>query len=297
MTTATVYHSRPVSTNDRFGVTLFFAIAFHAVVILGVTFDYTDRDQEKSKLPTLDVTLVHTRSNQAPEEADYLAQANQEGSGNTQEKERPKSPPESSPEVIPSPGNSAKTKTPVQASRQTKPLEKNVMTVEQAPVKVMKGEETPFEDERIPIAAELVRKSIEMARLEAELSETIEVYSKKPKSKLLVPNSMSHVEAAYLDTWQKKVELIGNMNYPEKAKRSNLSGSLLLLVAINADGTLNKIDLLRSSGHKILDDAAMRIVKLAAPYPPLPEIIREQADVLQIPRTWKFMSGNRLRTQ
>ncbi len=295
--TAAIHTARPVTANDRLGMMLFFAATLHAVVILGITFDFVDRlNSENEALPKLEVTLVNTRSNEKPDEADYLAQSNQQGSGNTEEKTRPQSPPEAAPEVIPNPGNSIRTAPPQTASKAASELEKDVMTAEEAEKKILVGEELQKRKNKIPVAAELIRRSIEMARLEADLSDALKVYSKHSRSKLLVPNSMSHAEAAYLDAWQKKVELVGNMNYPEKAIKGNLSGNLLLLVAISADGNISGIELLRSSGKKILDDAAIRIVKLAAPYPPLPENIRRDTDILKIPRTWKFLAGNRLMT-
>jgi len=94
--------------------------------------------------------------------------------------------------------------------------------------------------------------------------------------------------SSYMDAWRAKVERVGNLNYPEMAKRQNIAGSLVLDVAINPDGTVNAIQVLRTSGHKILDDAAVRIVELAAPYAPLPPDMRADTDILHITRTWKF---------
>jgi len=286
-----------VTPNDRLSVTVFLALAFHAVIILGISFDYEDHeDHQNNMLPTLEVTLAHSLSNQKPEEADYLAQADQTGSGNTTEKMRPQSPPEAAPSALPTPGDSQQNTPPALANRNEKPIAPELLTQDNANTEIFVGEETPPEDAKIPAAAELIRRSLEMAKLEAELSEMVKVYSAIPKEKLLVPNTMSHVEAAYLDAWQKKVELVGNLNYPAKAKAAKLSGNLLLMVAVNTDGSLNRVEIWRSSGHKLLDDAAIRIVKLASPFPALPQAIREQAQILKIPRTWKFMNDNTLST-
>lgn len=294
----TIHTSRPITTTDRFGITLGAAVVLHALIILGISFEARLRQKDKiPEAPRLDVTMVNTTSTERPKEADYLAQADQVGGGNTQEKVRPQSPPESTPDVMPMPGTAMSTQLPTEtATKPPQPEQQTVVTTTRAPEKVAVIEEQPPAQAAPPVAAELARKSIEMARLEAELSETLRIYTKKPREKLLVPNTMTHVEAGYLDRWQKKVELVGNMNYPEKAKATSVSGDLLLMVAINPDGTINDIQLLRSSGHKILDDAARRIVKLAAPYPPLPEEVLAEADVLKIPRVWKFTSGNTLVT-
>lgn len=295
--TATVHTSRPITTTDRFGITLFFAIVVHAIIILGVGFDTFTQDRAASDAPPLDVTIVHTLAETQPEKADYLAQANQEGGGNTQEKVRPESAPVAAVSPLPSPGNADAMQVPVESESRPEPLASSPVTVDTAPNKILVGEEQPPQQEPVPVAAELVRKSMDMVQLEAELAEMTRVYSKSQRTKLLVPNTMSHVEAAYLDSWQKKVELVGNMNYPDRAKHMKMSGKLLLVVSVNADGSVSNIELVRSSGHKLLDDAAIRIVKLAAPFAPLPEAIRKDADVLKIPRIWNFSVGNTLSTQ
>ena len=242
------------------------------------------------------MTLALSAAEQKPDKADYLAQANQQGSGNTDEKTRPQSPPDAMPDAVPTPGNAQANTPPAIVQQQQQPIARDVLTQQQADIQLFTGEETPPEDAKIPAAAELIRRSMEMAKLEAELNEITKVFSEKPKEKLLVPNTMSHVEAAYLNAWQKKVELVGNLNYPSKAKENKLSGDLLLMVAVNQDGSLNRVEVWRSSGHKILDDAAVRIVKLASPFPPLPEAITATTKVLKIPRTWKFMNDNTLST-
>ncbi|MEW8292588.1 MAG: energy transducer TonB, partial [Candidatus Thiodiazotropha endolucinida] len=103
--------------------------------------------------------------------------------------------------------------------------------------------------------------------------------------------------AAYLDAWRRKVERIGNLNYPDQAKRSRLYGNLVLHVAVKADGSVEQIKVLHSSGHKILDDAAVRIVRLAAPFSPFPNEIRKETDILDITRTWQFLRSGRLNSQ
>ncbi|NOY72058.1 MAG: energy transducer TonB [Gammaproteobacteria bacterium] len=297
MSSNTQYGKNGISETDRMGVTIIFAVVAHALIILGLTFDYQKRDSEAHTFTNLDVTLVNTVSDETPDKADYLAQSNQKGSGNTTEKGRAQSPPEAAPDILPSPGNAAQIRAPVEASQALHQQSREALTMNNAETRIFAGEDEKKEEQKVPVAAELIKRSLEMAQLEAELAELSSVYAQQPRSKLLIPNTMSHPEAAYLDAWLKKVELIGNMNYPEKAKRSNLSGNLLLIVAINRDGSLNNIELMRSSGYKILDDAAIRIVKLAAPYAPLPKSVLEQADILKIPRTWQFMSGNTLSTR
>jgi protein TonB len=134
----------------------------------------------------------------------------------------------------------------------------------------------------------------EISRLTAELSEKTNAYAKRPRRKFVSASTREYKYANYLDAWRRKVERIGNINYPDEARRKKLYGNLVLLVALRADGTIYEIKVRRSSGHKILDDAAIRIVRLAAPYAPFPTEIRKETDVLDITRTWQFLSGNRL---
>ena len=141
-------------------------------------------------------------------------------------------------------------------------------------------------------AEELLRRSVEIANLSAEIDRSLQAYAERLRHRYISSRAREYRDAAYLDAWRAKVERIGNLNYPEEAKRRGISGSLILDVAINADGTVHSITVLRSSGKKILDDAAIRIVRLAAPFAPFPEELRKDTDVLHITRTWQFLDDN-----
>jgi protein TonB len=143
-------------------------------------------------------------------------------------------------------------------------------------------------------AAALVNRSLAMASLNAEINRRLKAYAERPRRKWVTARTREHKYAAYMEAWRQKVERIGNLNYPDEARRRNLSGNLLLDVALNPDGSINEITLRRSSGERVLDDAAVRIVKLAAPYAKFPDAIREDdVDILHIERTWQFLSGDR----
>ncbi|WP_177203537.1 energy transducer TonB [Marinospirillum celere] len=138
----------------------------------------------------------------------------------------------------------------------------------------------------------LIARSREMARLEAELAAQQETSRSRPRVRRISSNSqMTSEEALYLQQWEERVERIGNLNYPEEARRQGLTGSLRLLVSINADGSIREAQLLTASGHQLLDEAALNILRLAAPFPPLPESLREESEVLEIVRTWRFGSN------
>ncbi|HHL45682.1 MAG TPA: energy transducer TonB [Gammaproteobacteria bacterium] len=292
--------STSITATDRLGLTLFLAVALHMIFILGLSFDLELLVfPEESPLPTMEITLVHSRSEEAPEDADYLAQANQRGGGNTPEKVRPSSQ-NFNPLPIPKQGDAPSTQQAASPQAQQDPLPTmQMMTVEQSDRAIPELDEkmeTPSRPEQIT-SAKLIESSKEVASLDAEIRQLKETLAKLPREKHLNANTREYKYAAYMDAWRSKVERIGNLNYPDEAKSRQLYGRLLLDVVINADGSVKRIDLLRSSGHKILDDAAIRIVTLAAPFAPFPEHIRKDFDVLHITRTWVFENNNQLQTR
>jgi protein TonB len=133
-----------------------------------------------------------------------------------------------------------------------------------------------------------------MATLNAQIEDKLRAYAERPRRKFINARTREYKYAAYMEAWRAKVERVGNLNYPDQARRENLSGSLLLDVALRPDGSIESVNLRRSSGYPVLDDAAMRIVRLAAPYAPFPADIREETDILHIERTWQFLGSNRL---
>jgi protein TonB len=282
-----------ISTSDRLSVTLVFALLFHAVIVLGVTFTYDDPNIEESS-PTLDVILVQQRSEEAPKEADYLAQVSQLGGGTSPDKVRPQSPvsgqmPKPERGLAPQP-----TAPSVPKSQPKKPPK--VLTQEKSAAKVVKQQpKRPQPDLPKPNAQELIRRSMELARLEAEIGRDLQAYARRPRRKFISANTKEYEFATYMQAWVSKVERIGNLNYPGEAKRRQLAGNLVLTVAIDRDGNIEKIDIIQPSGFKILDEAAIRIVKMGAPYAQLPENIRDKIDILHITRTWQFLPGNILK--
>lgn len=143
------------------------------------------------------------------------------------------------------------------------------------------------------VADLLASRGQEIAKLNAKIEEDTAAYASRPRRKAISASTQEYKYASYLEAWRRKVESIGNLNYPEEAKRRQLYGNLILRVALRADGTLEEVRVLRSSGSDVLDQAAVRIVNLAAPYAPFPPDIRKETDFLDITRTWQFLSNNR----
>ena len=280
---------------ERLGVTLFFALALHAIVILGISFDLDDHTD--ADITSFEVTLVHSKSDEAPENPDYLAQANQKGGGTSQERIRPSSPfsnplpnpeqgiaPESSQAISPPPAK------PKQRQREiisvTKSKRRLASRPEQIPLPIPPTSVT---------AAQLFTRSSEIARLSAEINKLKQAFQKEQHHTYVTgANAREYRYASYLDAWRAKVERIGNLNYPPQALQDNTTGQLLMDVAIKPDGSLYSIKILRSSGHAFLDEAAKRIVRMSAPFAPLPEGILKDTDVLHIPRLWQFRNDTGL---
>jgi protein TonB len=270
-------------TTDRLALTLFLATAVHALVILGISFDVFDRDNDEQNAPTLDITVVNRQDTKPPEEYDYLAETSQDGAGNTEDKVQPQQ--ESMAQTPPPAPPVESTPTPTQ-----------VMTADTSARKIQKSEEPkPDEKSEVTSAAELINRSMEMLTLNQQINQTLQAYSKTPKSKFISARTKEFKYASYMRDWVSKVERVGELNYPDAARRQNLSGKLSVQVAVYPDGSVREITIRKPSGYKILDDAAVRIVKLAAPFAPFPESIKRETDVLYITRTWVFTSGNRLR--
>ncbi|MEZ5542223.1 MAG: energy transducer TonB [Pseudomonadota bacterium] len=270
-----------VTTTDRFALTLFFALAIHAIIILGITFGLHDEPPPANMLPTLDIT-VSNRNTPPPEEADYLAQTSQDGGGNVSEKIKPVlAVPEQAPAVRP--------QQPQQSPTQ-------VVTAPAADIQVHQDKtDSPAEEKPDLTATELIERSMEMVNLSEQLSETMQAYAKRPKQIFVSARTQEFRYANYMAEWVSKVERVGNLNYPDEARRTGISGKLMLDVALNADGTVRDIRILRPSGYAVIDEAAIRIVNLAAPFAPFPPEIRKNADILHITRTWEF-STDRLQS-
>ncbi|TXI34461.1 MAG: energy transducer TonB [Aquipseudomonas alcaligenes] len=278
---------------DRLGFTLFVATLLHLALILGVSFTLAKPGQISK---TLEITLSTFKSDEKPKEADFLAQDNQQGSGTLEHKAAPKTT-----EQAPFQDSKVNKVTPAAAPQPTQRKEavatKTALTTskpqpQKAPTK-QKEEELQPDAQQAPIF-DTTQLSAEIASLEAQLAQEQQLYAKRPKiHRLNAASTMRDKGAWYKDEWRKKVERVGNLNYPEEARRQRIYGSLRMLVSINRDGTLYEVQVLESSGQQVLDQAALRIVRLAAPFAPFTGDLAD-IDRLEIIRTWRFERGDRL---
>lgn len=288
--------ANPVSRrpSDPLGFALVLALAAHAFVILSVSFDIA-RDEPPAPERTLDITLVQPKPKPSPaEDPDFLAQQSQEGGGEETIKERQTSPlgnPEATP--ISKPALELERSGAEQPQVEPKPeviVARQAERTESAPPPKPTVEARP----RTELSQLLASTQQEIDRLTAELDRRALSASRKDRRKAINASTQEYKYAAYMEAWRSKVERIGNLNYPDEAKRRKLYGNLLMHVAVRSDGSIERIQIRRSSGHKLLDDAAVRIVRMSAPFAPFPPEIREEVDVLDITRTWQFLDGNTL---
>ena len=249
--------------------------------------------------PTLEVVLVNARSTAAPKKAEVLAQANLDGGGNTDLQRRAKTPLPPQPKEQPLNEMTVASRTVEQKEEQPKkPLTTHKSKDTIAHEQESKAEPQPPQDAAAkPDVAVLLARSLEAARLQAEIDRNLEAYSKRPRRNFVGSRAREFRFARYVEDWRVKVERVGNMNYPEKARRQKIYGSLQLTVSIKADGSVESIDINKPSGQKVLDEAARRIVELAAPYAAFPPDIAKDTDILSITRTWTFTRAAELVSQ
>ena len=283
-----------ITDHDRLGLTFVLAAIFHGIVILGITFSIAPAAQNPQS-PTLDVIIVQTQNpSKENKDAKYLAQVTQQGGGDSAEKVRP-SDIFTAPTLAPDPGMALQTSTEQVASIDQLA---NVAVLHQAKsdFQVKSADKISDQDKLTP-AQQRNQQQMETARLAKEIDTMIEKQAQRPKVKFMNSSTKEFLPARYMRNWINRVERIGNLNYPDQAKRNHLSGTLILDVTIDSSGKLLKTELRKSSGHQVLDDAAKRIVKLAAPFPPFSEKLKQEADVIHITRSWEFLASNQMRSQ
>ena len=292
----------PVSSTARQlrnfgGPLLLAAFAISAVVhglLLLIQFRMPESKPTRDK--GLEVVLVNTRHAKAPDQADVLAQANVDGGGNTEQDARPSTP------LPPQPERQDGDALVDARRRAPEPVreQKQVITRDKAPAAIAaapkKAEQPPPRPEPQPQLSglDLLDSAAAVARLEAQIDRDLQELAKRPRKKFIGARAKEYRFAQYVEDWRQKVERVGTLNYPEAA-RGRLYGSLLLSVSIRADGTVDKVSVQRSSGHTLLDEAAVRIVRMAAPYAPCPPDIRKEFDIIEITRTWTFTNTDQVR--
>ncbi len=274
----------------KFALAMTFSLLLHGL-ILALHFDFGQSERAVHD-KALEVILVNSKSARKPSTAQALAQTNLDGGGNTEQDLRAKT------NLAPA----SKTQTGAemeQTQRRLQALEakqQELLVQTRSDLAVApKSDLTPPETNTGLRGRDLAQSALAMLHMEAEIAKNVEAYNKRPRKKNIGTRTDEYRFAQYVEDWRLKVERIGTLNYPEAA-RGKVYGSLIMTITIKSDGTLDKVEINRSSGQKILDDAARRIVSMAAPYAPFPPAIRQDTDVLEITRSWSFTNGDNLAT-
>ncbi|MGB9429623.1 MAG: TonB family protein [Gammaproteobacteria bacterium] len=289
-----------IRSRDRLITTLFFAVLVHAIIILGISFT----PNKSGSGSTLEVTLVQTRSVVPPQQANYIAQANQQGEGNTKKLVRPQSP-LSMPSVVNNPGlpdgeDLVSNPGQGQGASDAKGLN-NAASADQQAVVTTRAATGRFANARSASSPQSPSARVLVARLLTEGDDALmptddpvqlpEATSPAPRETFVSVNARASRYAEYLDAWRHKVEHIGNLNFPSQIRAERLSGSLALEVALNADGSIRDLILRQPSPYPLLDQSAVHIVKMAAPFAPFPDSFRKDTDVLRFVYVWRFNAG------
>lgn len=282
-----------VSSGDRLSFTLFVAAVLHAILIFGVVFT-----APRIELPNvMEVTLAQHQSTTADKDADFLAQANQQGSGTLDKAALITSPHQSRfhdsqiQDIQPEESRRAMTASESQRRQVVTTTAISRRSHDNRKSTEQRKEQTEVRESQLATAWQ----SEEIASLEARLAAKKQAYAKRPKVRTVATISTKYDrDAAYVDAFRSRVEEIGNKNYPAEAKRRNLYGNVRLLVAVLPSGRVKEVVVLKSSGHRVLDEAARQSVRLAEPFMPFPASIRKDTDILQVIRTWKFSDSDRM---
>ena len=278
-----------IGESTRLGATMVLSVLLHAMVILGIGFAVEDA---APVMPTLDVILTQTKSALTPAQADFLAQAANQGGGEHDKSTRPTAPqagplPQPIDGLAPRPLR-AQTPAPSPPPDARVISSTNARETMPSPQPRQEIEVTP-----LPPGQEKIDRDIEMARLAAEIQLRSQQYAKRPKRKFVSASTREYAWAQYLRGWVDRVERVGNLNYPDEARRRRIGGLVVISVAVRRDGSVENTRIVQSSNIPMLDNAALRIVKLSEPFAPLPRT-QDDPDVLHVTRTCQFLPGGEL---
>ena len=280
-----------VTEQQRLTATLVLSVIVHGLLILGVGFAVSGN---APLVPTLDVIFSQTSTPLTPKQADFLAQANQQGGGDHDKAQRPR---DAQSGIVPQ-AQDGLAPIPLQAQRAAAPPPPQARVITSTngkdPTAEAQSQPTPDRpDINAPMTAREQRDA-EMARLAAEVHLRSEQYAKRPNRKFVSASTREYAYANYLRAWVDRAERVGNLNYPDEARQRRLGGQVVITVGVRRDGTVESSRILRSSGVPLLDATALRVIELAQPFPALPKT-EDNIDILQVTRTWVFLPGGQLR--
>lgn len=276
----------PAPNYSRFSVAMAVSVVVHSLLLL-ITFTLPDLKSLQDIPSTLQVVLVNAKSNSKPKKADALAQANLDGGGNTEEDRRAKSNMPVIREMTADDELAIATQRVKELEEQAKLMLAQIRATSTLVKSAVDPAEKPVEKDA-PNLPKAPHDKLAIAKLEAQIAKEWEAYQKLPKRKFIGARTEQVAYAEYVDEWRQRIERVGTENFPQEAREQSVFGAVLVTVAIRADGTVEKVDIERSSGSKVLDRAAKRVVQMASPFKPFPAKIRKETDILHITRNWVF---------
>ncbi len=272
---------------------LVLSVLLHAALLFGLASKVPPPPTPLDDRKGLEVVLVNAKSQVAPKTPDALAQHNLDGGGDTDQKRRARTP-------LPVVRDQKPDAEVELAQRRVQELEREArelmtQTMSPTPVEVVTAQPKSVAEAEVvrPSATEILQRSFEIARLEGQISRDMDTHQQRPRRRFLGARTQEYRFARYIEDWRQKIERVGDLNYPQAARDQRLHGSLVVTVAIRSDGSVERVEVNRPSGQRVLDDAARHIVALAAPFGAFPPDIAKDTDVLHITRTWTFTPADR----
>ncbi len=279
-----------ITTTDKNILTFVLSALIISALVLGIVFTLEDKSTN-DPMPTLDVILSKQKSPDTPDKADYLAENDQQGGGESEKSVRPQN-----------------IKTGISVEDEGNHLQEQIenipniqdlkntelISTSDSTIKIHKSQTAPDIKNTENNSKKLLTKSQKLAKLENNISTRIEKYAKRPKSKFISASTKSYEFANYMQTWVKKIERVSNLNYPVEAKQREFIGTIIMTVGINSSGSIKETYINKSSGYKAIDDAAEHLVQLSAPFEAIPNNINN-VDILYITRTWQFLPGDKIK--
>ncbi|ACE84532.1 energy transducer TonB [Cellvibrio japonicus] len=276
-----------VETGDRLSFTLFMALVIHGLILLGIDFKLPEHSNHSQ---TIEITLATHNALRAPDDADFLAQHNQEASGTIDEAKQL-----TTVKQAEFADTQVRDVNPIPQQQAAAIQQRDQQLVTTRGQSQFQAQIKPYPDEQEEreqidgLVENQPMISAEIASLQAKLDQQRQEYARRPRIRTLTSvSTKASFDAKYLHDWSTRIEQVGTRHYPGEALRRHITGQLRLSVVINPDGSIYEVNILQSSGQRLLDDAARQIVRLASPFAAFPPEIRQHTDRLQIIRTWNF---------
>ncbi len=291
------YHSK-----NRFNYSIFIALAAHALILLGIGFSWAN---DSTTVSSIEVTLAQYKAAEIVSKADFFAQIDQQGSGEAEHKVLLSDRQLAADQLLPAQNIANPTQpennSPINPIKnQTHEAKKNNISIFEVVISEV-SQQTQLLKQPKNTATSVTNNrqenslSAQIVALKSQINLRKQEMANAPKKRVIsTMSTKSHEDAAYLENWRRRIVTLGNIHYPKAANEQKMYGRVRLLIAMRADGNIQSIEILESSGKQILDHGAVKIIRLAAPFQPFSAKMRENTDILEIIRTIEFEKTTRI---